>query len=135
METNGSSKKKVLRYLQTLHGCQIAELFRGPGEGSQRQLVHGTFVLQDSFGGEGRARVEQLVGNHGSHGGLAWVGHHSTVVLDLGPLAGPDCLSHLGDHGEDTCRQLLMAQVRQAEVLLLGTFKGKVHLLGHTRLR
>lgn len=89
------------------------------------QLVHVIFVLQDSLSSQGCPCVKQLVGNHGSDCGLAWVGYSSTVILSLGSLADPDCLSYLRYHRQDACRQLLVAQVRQAELLLLGTFKGK----------
>ncbi|KAG7244660.1 hypothetical protein INR49_029679 [Caranx melampygus] len=81
-------------------------------------------AITDSLSSQGCPCVKQLIGNHGSDCGFAWIGHSSTVVLGLGSLAGPDCLSHLWHHWQDTCRQLLVTQIRQPEVLLLRTFKG-----------
>lgn len=85
-----------------------------------RQLAQAVLALQDGLGRGGRAGVQQLVGDHGSDGGLARGGHRPAVVLGLGALADAHGLSHLRDHGQDPCRQLLVAQVRQAEVLVLG---------------
>lgn len=85
------------------------------------QLVRVIFVLQDGLSSQRYPCIEQLIGNHGSDCGFAWVWHNSN--LGLGSLTDPNCLSHLGHHGQDTCRQLLVAEVRQTEVLLFGTFQ------------
>lgn len=109
-------------YLQALHRRQVAELLRRPGDGSGGTLDDAVLVLQDGLGAQGCPRVEELVGDHGSDRGFARVGHRSTVILALGSLAGPHSLSHLRHHREDTCRKLLMAQVRQSKLLLLRIF-------------
>lgn len=93
------------------------------------KLVDVVFVLQYTLSSQGCPCIEQLVGNHGGDCHLARVGDSSAVVLGLGSLAGPDCLSHLWDHGQDTCRQLLVAQVRQTGLLLLRTFTARVRVL------
>lgn len=87
------------------------------------QLNHVIFILYDSLSSQRCPCVKQFVGNYGSDCGLSWIGYCSTIVLDQGSLADPDCLSHLRHHGQDTCRQLLVAQIWQAEVLFLGTCK------------
>lgn len=112
----------LIYHLQVLHRCKVAELLSRPGERAMRQLVQIIFILQDSLSCHGCPSIKQLVGNHGSDGGLAWIGHSSAIVPGLRSLAGSDCLGHLRHHGQNTCWQLLGADVRQAEVLLFRTF-------------
>ena len=86
------------------------------------QVAQAVFALQNGLCRQGGTSVQQLVGNHGSDCGHGWVGvgHGTAVVLGMKPLAGPHCLGHLRHHGQDACRELLVAEVRYAEVFLFG---------------
>lgn len=111
----------MCEHLQALYSGQVGELLGRAGEGPQGQVAQAVVALQDGLCSQRGAGIQQLVGDHGSEGSLGWVGRGTAVVLGVRPLVGPYCLCHLGHHGQDPGRQLLMTQKRQTELVFLGT--------------
>lgn len=121
MESFGRSLAEWNSYLDSLDVGKVVQLLGGPGQRPVGEVSRGAAALQDGLSSGRGAPVEQLPGDHGRHRGLGGVGSCPAELFGVVSLVGSYSLGNLRDHGKNSCRKLLMAEIRHPKLIFFIT--------------
>lgn len=123
LDSSGRSLAKLNIYLDSLNIGKIVQLLRGPGQRSVGDVAWGVVALQNGLSSRRSAPIEQLPGDHRRHRRLGRVGSCPTELFGVVSLIGSYSLCNLRDHGKNSSRKLLMAEIRHPKLIFFITWE------------